>query len=84
MVTRRAAESYAASIVTRAQFIPCIGVRDDTTSKALTAAFETQSIKTVKSLRRDASSDGTAWGVGAAWWLSTASLREPHATGNDA
>ena len=71
MVTRRGADSYAASIVTRAAFIPCIGARDDATSEALIAAFETQSIKTVKSLRRDASPDATAWCVGSGWWLST-------------
>jgi protein-L-isoaspartate(D-aspartate) O-methyltransferase len=72
MVTRRGAESYAASILQRVAFIPCIGGRDDATSKALTAALETQSIAKVKSLRRDAKPDGTAWCVGAGWWLSTA------------
>lgn len=72
MVTRRDVESYAASIVQRVAFIPCIGGRDDATSKALTAALETQSIGKVKSLRRDARPDGTAWCVGAGWWLSTA------------
>ncbi len=72
LVTRRNAASYAASIVTRASFIPCIGARDDATSKALTAALETQSIKAVKSLRRDTRPDNTSWCVGAGWWLSTA------------
>ena len=72
LVTRRNAASYAASIVTRAAFIPCIGARDDATSKVLTAALETQSIKAVKSLRRDTTPDNTAWCVGAGWWLSTA------------
>ena len=72
LVTRRAATSYAASIVSRVSFIPCIGARDDATSKALSTALETQSIKSVKSLRRDTTPDGTAWCVGAGWWLSTA------------
>jgi protein-L-isoaspartate(D-aspartate) O-methyltransferase len=72
LVTRRNAASYAASIVTRAAFIPCIGARDDATSEALTAALETQSIKAVKSLRRDRTPDNTAWCVGTGWWLSTA------------
>ena len=56
----------------RVSFIPCIGARDDGASEALTAALETQSIKSVKSLRRDANPDGTAWCVGTCWWLSTA------------
>ena len=72
LVTRRGASSYAASIVMRVSFIPCIGARDDAASKALTAALETQSIKAVKSLRRDSNPDGTAWCVGTGWWLSTA------------
>jgi protein-L-isoaspartate(D-aspartate) O-methyltransferase len=72
LVTHRSRSSYAASVVTRAAFIPCIGARDDATSKALTAALETQSLKTVKSLRRDTKPDNTAWCVGADWWLSTA------------
>jgi protein-L-isoaspartate(D-aspartate) O-methyltransferase len=72
LVTRRNAAGYGASIVTRAAFIPCIGARDDATSKALTAALETQSIKAVKSLRRDTKPDDTAWCVGTGWWLSTA------------
>lgn len=72
LVTRRGASSYAASIPMRVAFIPCIGARDDATSKALAAALETQSIKSVKSLRRDSNPDGTAWCVGSGWWLSTA------------
>jgi len=72
LVTRRSASSYAASILMRVSFIPCIGARDGAASKALTAAFETQSIKAVKSLRRNANPDGTAWCAGTGWWLSTA------------
>lgn len=72
LVTRRGASSYAASIIMRVSFIPCIGARDGSASRALTAAFETQSIKAVRSLRRDANPDGTAWCAGTGWWLSTA------------
>ena len=70
LVTRRGHESYAASLVTRAAFIPCIGARDDRTSKALSAAFESQPITLVKSLRRGTAPDATAWCVGMGWWLS--------------
>ena len=72
LVTRRNAASYAASVVARAAFIPCIGARDDATSNALTTALETQSIRAVKSLHRDTRPDNTAWCVGSGWWLSTA------------
>lgn len=71
LVTRRSELSYEASVVTRVAFIPCIGARDETTSRALTAAFETKSIKSVKSLRRNSAPDSTAWCIGADWWLST-------------
>ncbi len=71
LVTRHAELSYGASIVIRAAFIPCIGARDEATSKALTTAFETQSIKSVKSLHRNSTPDSTAWCVGTGWWLST-------------
>jgi len=74
LVTRRAAASHAATVVIRAAFIPCIGARDDEASKSLTAALETQSLKSVKSLRLSTPPDSTAWCAGAGWWLSTAEV----------
>lgn len=70
LVTRRSEKSYAAKVVARVAFIPCIGARDDEASRSLTAALETQSINAVKSLRRGEPPDDTAWCVGAGWWLS--------------
>lgn len=73
MVTRRGPSSFAASVVSRAQFIPCIGARDDAASKALSAALEpAKSLNTVKSLQRGTQPDTTAWCIGKGWWLSTA------------
>ena len=72
LVTRATAAGYAASVVARVAFIPCAGARDDFTSKALAAALETQSIKTVQSLHRGTNPDSTAWCIGTDWWLSTA------------
>jgi protein-L-isoaspartate(D-aspartate) O-methyltransferase len=72
LVTRRAAEVYAASAFARAAFIPCIGARDDATSASLTQALARQSLKEVRSLRRGTAHDGSAWCVGHDWWLSTA------------
>lgn len=74
LVTRRASASYAASVVIRAAFIPCIGARDDEASKSLTAALETQSLESVKSLRLTTPPDHTVWCAGKGWWLSTAEV----------
>jgi len=72
LVTRKAEDLYAASAFTRAAFIPCIGARDDATSASLSRALERQSLKEVRSLRRSASPDDSAWCVGNGWWLSSA------------
>jgi protein-L-isoaspartate(D-aspartate) O-methyltransferase len=74
MVTRRSATSLAAKIVTRAAFIPCIGARDESASKALSRAINTQSPNAVRSLRLGTDADSTAWYVGERWWLSTADV----------
>jgi protein-L-isoaspartate(D-aspartate) O-methyltransferase len=70
MITRRSAEDYATSVVMPVAFVPCIGARDDSTSRAITAALQTRSIMSVKSLRRGATPDSTACFVGNGWWLS--------------
>lgn len=71
-VTKMGASTFSASAFIRAAFIPCIGARDDATSASLAAALERQSLKEVRSLRRDKQPDSTAWCAGADWWLSTA------------
>jgi len=71
-VVRKSLESFSACPVLRVAFIPCIGARDDAASASLTAALERQSLKEVRSLRRGAPPDETAWCVGSGWWLSTA------------
>jgi protein-L-isoaspartate(D-aspartate) O-methyltransferase len=71
-VTRRAADAYAATALVRAAFIPCIGARDEATSRSLALALERQSLKAVRSLRRGTPPDDSAWCVGADWWLSSA------------
>jgi protein-L-isoaspartate(D-aspartate) O-methyltransferase len=82
LVTRHAATSYAATLMSRVKFIPCIGARDDDTSKALSAALEpTNPVSTVKSLQRGTQPDSTAWCIGKGWWLSTA---EPASTNGPA
>src|SRR5215471_8876700 len=60
LVTRRSETAYAASAVTRAAFIPCVGARDEAMSKSIASALERQSLKSIRSLRRDDSADETA------------------------
>ena len=72
LVTRRTADCYAASIVSAAAFIPCVGARDDAASQALNNALESRALFAVKSLRRNAVADATACCVGKDWWLSSA------------
>ena len=70
-VTRTSLGSNSANAFIRAAFIPCIGARDNTTSASLTAALERQSLREVRSLRRDSPPDSAAWCVGSRWWLSS-------------
>ena len=72
LVTRKSTAAYAAKALLRVAFIPCIGARDDTASKALTAALEVHSLAGVKSLHRGSAPDATAWCAGDGWWLSSA------------
>jgi protein-L-isoaspartate(D-aspartate) O-methyltransferase len=75
LVTRVAANSYAAKFISPATFIECIGARDDATGESLASAFESNTTAAVKSLRWKTPADQSAWFVGADWWLSTS---EPH------
>jgi protein-L-isoaspartate(D-aspartate) O-methyltransferase len=72
LVTRRSADGYAASVVSGAAFIPCVGARDDAASAALSNALESRSLFAVKSLRRGGVADASACCVGKDWWLSSA------------
>jgi protein-L-isoaspartate(D-aspartate) O-methyltransferase len=72
LITRKAPNSYAANALIRVAFIPCIGARDAITSASIGAALERQSLKMVRSLRRDSLPDETLWCIGQDWWLSSA------------
>jgi protein-L-isoaspartate(D-aspartate) O-methyltransferase len=72
LISRRGPATYAASVMAKVAFIPCIGARDDAASTTLAAALETQSFKTVRSLQRGTQPDNTAWCIGNDWWLSIA------------
>jgi len=71
-VTRATNEGFAARIFSPANFIPCVGARDEAQSRALAAALDGGGAENVRSLRRGSEPDGSAWWVGTDWWLSTA------------
>lgn len=72
LVTRRFGTGYAARVLSPAAFIPCVGARDDSQSKALAAALDARSPDAIRSLHRGIEPDDTAWCIGNGWWLSTA------------
>lgn len=72
LITRRAADCYAAEAVARVAFIDCIGARDEAAAGSLGRALRTRPIGAIRSLRRGSPPDDTAWCVGRGWWLSTA------------
>jgi protein-L-isoaspartate(D-aspartate) O-methyltransferase len=71
LLTRRANDSFDASFVSPAMFVPCDGARDDKTAQELTAAFRRGGTETVSSLYRNKPPDDRCWFAGNGWWLST-------------
>jgi protein-L-isoaspartate(D-aspartate) O-methyltransferase len=72
MICRWREDAYTAACLSLARFIPCVGARSDQASRALTAALSAKPPQVVRSFHRGDQPDGTAWCVGAGWWLSTA------------
>jgi protein-L-isoaspartate(D-aspartate) O-methyltransferase len=62
---------YGARFVSTAAFINCIGARDETSARQLSAAFRKQNWTRVQSLHRDNRPDDSCWFAGPGWWLST-------------
>jgi len=50
LVTRTTESAYAANVVMRAAFIPCIGAGYEATSGALASALEKQSLKSAETM----------------------------------
>jgi protein-L-isoaspartate(D-aspartate) O-methyltransferase len=71
LLTRRSNDSFAASFISPAMFIPCVGARDENTAQALTEAFQRGGTASVSSLYRRKPVDDTCWFAGNGWWLST-------------
>ncbi len=73
MVTKHEQESYAARFLCQAQFVPCVGARDERTAERLTAAFRKGGWDRVKELHRGDAARENCWYSGGGWWLSTGS-----------
>jgi protein-L-isoaspartate(D-aspartate) O-methyltransferase len=75
LVTRQAANGYAARFLRPAGFIEFSGARDPEIGRRLAAAFRRDRGIPVRSLRRAPEEpDETCWLAGDGWWLSTASV----------
>ena len=75
LVTRTAADEYAARFIYRVTFIPCIGARDEDAARRLRAAFDRGDHDTVRFLRRGAPPASGAWCWGKGWWLGADDTR---------
>lgn len=71
LVTKHSFEKWSAYFLMRVIFISCVGARDEETAGKLTAAFKSNDLNAVKSLRRNGHPDETCWVSGRGWWLST-------------
>jgi protein-L-isoaspartate(D-aspartate) O-methyltransferase len=69
-VTKHGEGSYSARFLLEAQFVPCIGARDEATAQKLTILFRKKNWTNVKSLHRNDEPDDTCWCSGPGWWLS--------------
>jgi protein-L-isoaspartate(D-aspartate) O-methyltransferase len=71
LITKQEAGTYTARFLVQAQFVPCIGARNEITAKKLAKSFRGSRWAKVKTLHRDNLPDGTCWCSGDDWWLST-------------
>lgn len=72
MVSRVGETSYAASVLSACDFVPCVGGHEKKDSQSCAEALEVRAPDEVRSLRRGVTPDETAWYIGDGWWLSTA------------
>jgi protein-L-isoaspartate(D-aspartate) O-methyltransferase len=74
LITRQSDHGYRARFLFPAQFVPCIGARNDAEGRRVTEGFRINDWREVNSLHRDDSPDESCWCSGFGWWLSTESL----------
>lgn len=71
LVTKRQTGPFAARFLLLAQFVPCVGARDQAMEEKLAEAFRNGKWSEVRSLHRNNAPDDSCWCAGAGWWLST-------------
>jgi protein-L-isoaspartate(D-aspartate) O-methyltransferase len=71
LVTKQEDGNFAARFLLQAQFVPCIGARNETTEQKLAEAFRNSNWTKVKLLHRNDEPDDSCWCSGPGWWLST-------------
>ena len=74
LVKRTSGDQFEARFLCRAAFIPCTGARDEKLEQALSDAFQSKDIASVRSLRLNTPPDESCWFAGQNWWLSTAAV----------
>jgi protein-L-isoaspartate(D-aspartate) O-methyltransferase len=71
LVTKQEDGSFTARFLLQAQFVPCIGARNEATEPKLAEAFRNSNWTKVKTLHRNDEADDSCWCSGPGWWLST-------------
>jgi protein-L-isoaspartate(D-aspartate) O-methyltransferase len=74
LITRHGEKGYRARFLFPAQFVPCIGARNEDEGRRIAEAFRTNDWREVNSLHRNDSPGDSCWCSGFGWWLSTESL----------
>jgi protein-L-isoaspartate(D-aspartate) O-methyltransferase len=71
LITRTDGDVYAARFLFQAQFVGCMGARDENEGKRLEEAFRNRNWNKVKSLHRNNAPRESCWLAGRGWWFST-------------
>ena len=71
LITKQEDGSFTARFLLQAQFVPCIGARNEATEQKLAEGFRNSNWTKVKSLHRNDEADDSCWFSGPGWWLST-------------
>jgi protein-L-isoaspartate(D-aspartate) O-methyltransferase len=74
LITRQSDKGYKARFLFPAQFVPCVGARNEDEGRGIVEAFRTKDWRKVNSLHRNDSPDDSCWCSGLGWWLSTESF----------
>ena len=71
LVTKQEDGRFTARFLLQAQFVPCVGARNEATQQKLAEAFRNSNWTKVTSLHRNDAPNDSCWVSGPGWWLST-------------